>query len=154
MDCSPPGSSVHGISQARILEWVMISFSRGSSQPRDQTPVFCIGRQILYLWASWEAHIKNKAGLFREKISHHFTCSYKCTWVIHLSKEESQTCSNPNEWPVNVEWLLLNLSFPASKIRIILGPPEVAVTDKSNNASPNTQQVIGFNDQIIIDTLY
>ena len=35
--CSPPGSSVHGISQARILEWVAISFSRGSSQPRDQT---------------------------------------------------------------------------------------------------------------------
>ena len=38
MDCSPPGSSIHGILQARILEWVAISFSRGSSQPRDQTP--------------------------------------------------------------------------------------------------------------------
>ena len=37
MDCSPPGSSVHGISQARILEWVAISFSRGSSRPRDRT---------------------------------------------------------------------------------------------------------------------
>ena len=37
MDCSPPGSSVHGIPQARILEWVAILFSRGSSQPRDQT---------------------------------------------------------------------------------------------------------------------
>ena len=34
MDCSPPGSSVHGISLARILEWVAISYSRGSSQPR------------------------------------------------------------------------------------------------------------------------
>ena len=41
MDCSPPGSSVHGISQARILEWVVISFSRGSSRPRDQTWVSC-----------------------------------------------------------------------------------------------------------------
>ena len=39
MDCSPPGSSVHGIFQARVLEWVAISFSRGSSQPRDRTPV-------------------------------------------------------------------------------------------------------------------
>ena len=39
MDYSPAGSSVHGISQARILEWVVISFSRGSSQPRDQTQV-------------------------------------------------------------------------------------------------------------------
>ena len=42
MDCSPPGSSVHGGVQARILEWVAISFSRGSSQPRDQTRVSCI----------------------------------------------------------------------------------------------------------------
>ena len=39
MDCSPPGSSVHGILQARILEWVAISFPRGSSQPRDWTQV-------------------------------------------------------------------------------------------------------------------
>ena len=38
MDCSLPGSSVHGISQARILDWGAISFSRGSSQPRDQSP--------------------------------------------------------------------------------------------------------------------
>ena len=39
MDCSPPGSSVYGIFQARILEWVAISFCRGSSQPRDQTRI-------------------------------------------------------------------------------------------------------------------
>ena len=38
-DCSPPGSSIHGILQARVLEWVAIAFSRGSSQPRDQTQV-------------------------------------------------------------------------------------------------------------------
>ena len=41
MDCSPPGSSVHGISQARLLEWVGISFSKGASRPRDQTRVSC-----------------------------------------------------------------------------------------------------------------
>ena len=41
MDCSPPGSSVHEIFQARILQWVAISFSRGSSQPRDRTQVSC-----------------------------------------------------------------------------------------------------------------
>ena len=44
MDCCPLGSSVHGIFQARILEWVAISFSSGSSQPRDQTHVSCISR--------------------------------------------------------------------------------------------------------------
>ena len=47
MDCSPPGSSVHGILQARILEWAAISSSRGSSQPMDQTLSSCICRQIL-----------------------------------------------------------------------------------------------------------
>ena len=47
MDCSPPGSSVRGILQARILEWVAISSSRGSSRPRDQTHISCIGRWIL-----------------------------------------------------------------------------------------------------------
>ena len=39
MDCSLPGSSAHGVLQARILDWVAIPFSRGSSQPRDQTQV-------------------------------------------------------------------------------------------------------------------
>ena len=55
MDCSPPGPSVHEISQARMLEWVAISSSRGSSQPSSQTHVFCIGRWILYHWATRKA---------------------------------------------------------------------------------------------------
>ena len=55
MDCSRPGSSAHGISQARALEWVAIPFSRGSSQPRDQTRSSCIGRWIFYHWPTWEA---------------------------------------------------------------------------------------------------
>ena len=58
MDCSLPGSSVHGISQAKILEWVAISSSRGSSQSRDQTHIFCIsciGRWVLSHCAIWEA---------------------------------------------------------------------------------------------------
>ena len=46
IDYSPPGSSVHGILQARILEWVAISFSRGSSLPRDQTLISCTGRRF------------------------------------------------------------------------------------------------------------
>ena len=48
MVCSPTGSSVHGISQARILEWVAMPFSRGSSQPRDQTWGLLHCRQFLY----------------------------------------------------------------------------------------------------------
>ena len=56
MNCSLPGSSVHGILQARILEWVAISFSRASSRPRDRTHVSsisCTGRWILYHWTTW-----------------------------------------------------------------------------------------------------
>ena len=60
MDCSPPGSSVHGILQARILEWVAISFSRGSSQARDQTQVSRIAGRRFNLWATREAQKKVK----------------------------------------------------------------------------------------------
>ena len=61
MDCSPPGSSVHGILQARILEWVAMSSSRGSSPLRDQTGLFyvsCLDKWVLYHFttsATWEA---------------------------------------------------------------------------------------------------
>ena len=58
MNCSLLGSPAHGTFQARILEWVAISYSRGSSQSKDQTHISCIsriGKQILYLRATWEA---------------------------------------------------------------------------------------------------
>ena len=55
MDCSLPGSSVHGISQTSRLEWVAISFSSRSSRPRDWTHISCIGKWILYHWANREA---------------------------------------------------------------------------------------------------
>ena len=70
MDCSLPGSSIHGILQARILEWVSMSFSRGPSRFRTPTRISCIscmGRQILYHWATSEA-------------SHHFMESLQAAW--------------------------------------------------------------------------
>ena len=51
MDCSSPGSSVYGILQARILQWLAIPFSRGSSKPRDQTWVSCIPGRVFTIWA-------------------------------------------------------------------------------------------------------
>ena len=54
MDCSLPGSSVHGSSQARIQEWVAISSSKGFFWPRDWNCVSCIGRWVLYYWATWQ----------------------------------------------------------------------------------------------------
>ena len=55
MDCSLLGSSVRGIYQAKTLEWVAISFSRGSSWLRKSNPYLLLSRQILYYWATWEA---------------------------------------------------------------------------------------------------
>ena len=69
MDCSPPGSTVHEILQARILKWVAIPFSRGSSPPRDQTRisfVCCVGRYPRTTSTPWEAqhvHIPQNLGV-------------------------------------------------------------------------------------------
>ena len=54
MDYSLPGSSVHGVFQAIVLEWIAISFSRGSSQPRDRTRVSCIVDRHFTVWATSE----------------------------------------------------------------------------------------------------
>ena len=55
MDYSPPGSSAHGICQARILEWIATPFSRGSSQPRDRTQVSHVAGGFFTTWATREA---------------------------------------------------------------------------------------------------
>ena len=55
MDCSPPGSSVHDILQARMLEWIVIPISRGSSQLRDRTLSSCIAGRFFTIWATREA---------------------------------------------------------------------------------------------------
>ena len=69
MDCSLPGSSVHGILQARILEWVAMPSPRGSSQPRDRTSVPWLQhcRWILYPWATKEAWQLATSQLIRAK---------------------------------------------------------------------------------------
>ena len=72
MDCNLPGSSVHGILQARTLEWVAIPFSRGSFQPKDWTQVSCIAGRFFTIWAReaqyevWEGQI----GLWTELSQH------------------------------------------------------------------------------------
>ena len=65
VDCSPPGSSIHGILQASILEWVAISFSRGSSQLRDRTQVSHTAGRRFNLWATREAPFFSTSLLFQ-----------------------------------------------------------------------------------------
>ena len=77
IDCSPPGSSVHGIFQARILEWVAISYSRGSSQPRDWTHGSCSSRRIFFFlttWATGETALNEWSCLTGVKLVH--LCRY------------------------------------------------------------------------------
>ena len=63
LNCSPPGSSVRGILQARILEWVVIRFSREPSWPRDQTCVSCIAGRFFTVWATKEACLTSRTSL-------------------------------------------------------------------------------------------
>ena len=65
-DCSPPGSSVYGILQARILEWVAIPFSRGSSRPRNWIWVSCIAGRFFTMWATREVVKQEKPNCLEE----------------------------------------------------------------------------------------
>ena len=86
MDCSPSGSSVHGILQPRILEWTIIPFSRGSSWPRDWTLISCIGKKIIYhlshtgfrgekesflYFGCWQLGQGGMLAIYPEDVSHH-----------------------------------------------------------------------------------
>ena len=82
VDYCLPGSSGQGIFQARILEWVAISYSRGSSWPRDWTQVSCIsciGRQILYRCVTWEAPWEQRLHCF---VQYCTLCLYDSVWHI------------------------------------------------------------------------
>ena len=70
MDYSLPGFSIHGIFQARVPQWVAISFSRGSSQPRDRIQVSCIVGRRFTLWATREAQATQVQFLGKELRSH------------------------------------------------------------------------------------
>ena len=109
MNCSTPGSSVHGISQTRILVWVAIPFSRGSSQPKDRTCISCIDRQILYHWATREAHVLTR--MAKEIKTDNTKCwlGYRtnvfihCCWQCKMTLPESLKVSckiilTPYQW--------------------------------------------------------
>ena len=102
MDCSLPNSSVDGISQARKLEWVAISSSRGYSRPRDWTHVSCvscIGRWIPYHWATWEAY-----GLCNKVLTEAINCLrglafvFIFFWYIYIYLFIYLTCPVLGRW--------------------------------------------------------
>ena len=114
MDCRPLGSSVHGILQARILEHVAISYSKGSSGPRDWTHVSCLGRGILYHWATWEAsstivHLSPLSELL-------LTCGVGCGLAILSHPEPSLLDSSRHHPQPAPATKSLILSYPLGHI--------------------------------------
>ena len=89
MYCSLPGSSVLGIFQARVLEWVVISFSRGSSQPRDQTQVSCIAGRHFTVWATREAQLSEALDKYDLK---------GCLWIRCDFRPLSLPLANGVQW--------------------------------------------------------
>ena len=69
MDCSLSGSSDHGIFQARVLEWIAISFSRGSSQPRNRTRVSRIAGRHFIVWATRESQMKGEDKTLQKQLN-------------------------------------------------------------------------------------
>ena len=119
MDYSPPGSSVHGILQAGILEWIAIPFSRGCSQPRDWTRVSCIAGGFFTVWVTREAserwkllsqhdlnwhlsyyvpcwiYVDYTGRMYRNMYCGIVIYSKKCSWSLFLAQFNSvtQSCS-------------------------------------------------------------
>ena len=85
MDCNPSGSSDHGIFQTRVLEWVAIAFSMGSSRPRDQTQVSCIACRCFTIWATGKPialpKLLQSCSWF---ITHLYCLTKSMTWIIYL----------------------------------------------------------------------
>ena len=88
LHCTPPGSSVHGISQARIVEWVAISFSRGSSWSRDQTQVSCVSWMAGRFFTRWTIPpIFLTLWIGQKALKHillHNNNSEVCSWLLNL----------------------------------------------------------------------
>ena len=119
MDCSPPGSSVHVILQARILEWVAISFSRRSSWPRDQICISCSAGRFFTPEPPERPHFMGTTSLMltvttRNRYCH--LCSAEdnrteaLTWIIHLlctslhSNLSFNAHKEPMMWTLPVSW--------------------------------------------------
>ena len=102
VDCSLPGSSVHGILQARTLEWVTISFSRGSSQPRDGTRVSRIGGRRFNLWATREA-----LGRTINSRKHFLVVVQSLSWARHFETPQSVACQASLSFTISQSLLIL-----------------------------------------------
>ena len=126
MDSSLPGSSVHGILQARILEWVAISFSRGSSQSKDRTCVSCSGTKTL-THCQWECRTATLEDSLEVSYKIKYTLTIRCSNHAHyylLTRAENFCTNFIQGW--RFPWWLLQCRRPRSDpwVRKILLPQD------------------------------
>ena len=122
LDYSLPGSSVHGISHSRILEWVAISSSGGSSRPRDQIHISCIGRWILYHWATFSTITQFQILLFKRPLKFktlhsatmlHTSCPESGRWIVATMDQVALSAplilpKPPGKGSLKEPWVLLD----------------------------------------------
>ena len=130
IDCSLPGSSVHGIFQARILEWVAISFSRGSSQPRDQTQVSPTAGRLFTMWATRKAQSESRSVVSNSLQPHGLYSPWNSpgqnTRVGSLSLLQGifpTQVSNPGF--LHCRWILYQLSYKGSQWKTMLTSKQI-----------------------------
>ena len=122
MDCSLPGSSVHGIFQARVLEWVAISFSRWSSWPRDWTWVSRIAGRRFTIWADYQS----------SKVLLDYRASAHSTWatdtlIIYVLVLVIK-CNQPPVFNCSLHWILSHSASVTHSFVFCLEPCHLAVT--------------------------
>ena len=105
MDCSPPGSSVHGILQAHLLQWLAIPISKGSSKPRDQTCIPCIAGKFFTTEPIAIIHTKNSKCVLKVKEGNLHRFNHACAKEIFypccqgkVKRENLLLCKTSNHW--------------------------------------------------------
>ena len=127
MDCSLPGSSIHRIFQARVLDWVATSFSRGSSRPRDQTWVSHTAGGHFTIWATWEAPDLTKDTSWESPSTWRLLSRWQNgRRVDHRKNARLKTCyimlshwGVPHTWP-DVPWMYSTTLTHNKKVTCIL----------------------------------
>ena len=142
MDCSPPGSYVHGVSQARMLEWVAISYSRGSSWPGDQTWLSCITGRFFTIWATREANRDYLLLLFSQvyqfrsvQFSHSVVSDSATPWIAACQASLSITNSQSSPRLTSIESVMPSSHLILCCPLLLLPPIPPSISVFSNEST-------------------
>ena len=140
MDCSPPGSSVHGILQARVPEWVAILFSVGFTWPRDRTGASCTAGRFFNIWATrerkwkWKWKSQSYPTLWNpmDHTVHGILQARLLEWVVVPFSRGSSQNQEWNRGHLYCGWILCQLSQPGKPKNSGVGKPNPSPEDLPN----------------------